>query len=201
MQSDKNGTRLILGSQSPRRKEILSYFSIPFQQVTSSFDEDSIRFHGQPEAYACAIAKGKADALHVKHPQEIILTADTVVFCKGKIYGKPNNESEAFQFFSELVGNWHTVYTGVVVRHGDKEYIKGEATQVLFNDLTSAQIKHYLSHAEWADKAGGYAIQAVGGLIVSRIDGCYYNVMGLPINTVHTLLNQVGIDLWNFIGH
>jgi septum formation protein len=200
MQSDNLEARLILGSQSPRRKEILSYFSIPFQQATSAFDENSVLFHGQPEAYACAIAKGKADALHAKYPDKVILTADTVVFCKGKIYGKPNNESEAYQFFSELVGTWHTVFTGVVVRYEDKEYIKGEATRVLFNDLTPDQIKHYLSRVEWADKAGGYAIQAVGGLIVSRIDGCYYNVMGLPINTVHTLLNQVGINLWNYIG-
>lgn len=190
---------LILGSQSPRRKEILGYFSIPFKQVSSSFDEDSIPFNGDPQEYVIAVSKGKAQDLSQKFSKEIILTADTIVFREGKIYGKPNNEEEALQTFLELVGKWHTVYTAVTVRQGEKEYSDCELTHVLFNALSPDQIKHYLKHVPWADKAGGYAIQKTGGLIVNRIDGCYYNVMGLPINTVHTLLKNVGIDLWNYL--
>lgn len=192
-------TRLILGSQSPRRREILSYFSLPFQQCTPPFDESSVPFRGEPESYARAISKGKADALLSKFPNNVILTADTIVFRENKVYGKPPTEADAFRMFSELVGKWHTVVTGVTIRYGNDVYEQSESTRVLFNELTDAQIRHYMTRIEWADKAGGYAIQMAGGLIVNRIEGCYYNVMGLPINTVHTLLKYVGIDLWDYL--
>lgn len=192
-------TRLILGSQSPRRKEILSYFSLPFEQVAGSFDEDSVKFSGNPTEYVCSLSKSKANALAPRFPDAIILTADTIVYREGKIYGKPADVEEAFRSLSELVGKWHTVYTGVTVQFGKEEFHQAEATRVSFNDLNTEQIRHYLARSHWADKAGGYAIQLVGGLIVSKIDGCYYNVMGLPVNTVHTLLKNVDVDLWNYI--
>lgn len=191
--------RLILGSKSPRRQEILSSFTLSFEQVAPSFDEDSIPFTGDPEKYVTTISKGKANQLAARYPDAIILTADTTVYREGKIYGKPIDEEDAFRSLSELVGKWHTVYTGVSVQFGKKEYHQVESTRVLFNELSPDQIRHYLLRMHWADKAGGYAIQLVGGLIVKRIEGCYYNVMGLPINTVHTLLKHVNIDLWNFI--
>lgn len=191
--------RLILGSQSPRRQEILSSFSLPFEQVSPSFDEDSVPFEGDPEKYVCAVSKGKANTLSLQFPDAIILTADTIVYREGKVYGKPTDVQHAFQTLSELVGKWHIVYTGVTVQQREREYHQAEATRVLFNDLNPDQIRHYISRLHWADKAGGYAIQLVGGLIVKRIEGCYYNVMGFPINTVHTLLKHVGIDLWNHI--
>lgn len=190
---------LILGSQSPRRREILSYFSLPFEQVSSSYDEESVPFFGNPEAYVSAISKGKASALLPRFPNDIILTADTIVYKNGKVYGKPLSEAEAINSFSELAGAWHTVYTGVTVQRGGESYEQVEATRVLFNALNLEQIRHYISRIEWADKAGGYAIQMAGGLIVNRIEGCYYNVMGLPINTVHALLKRVGIELWDYI--
>ncbi len=191
--------RLILGSQSPRRKEILSYFNIPFEQAAPPFDEDSIPFTGNPIDYVCSLSKGKANSLVHLDESAVILTADTIVFRDGKIFGKPANQEEAFHTLSELVGQWHTVYTGVTVKQGDKEFYQAEATRVQFNNLSAEQIQHYLLRTHWMDKAGGYAIQRGSGLIVSRIDGCYYNVMGLPINTVHTLLKHVQIDLWDFI--
>lgn len=189
---------LILGSQSPRRKEILSYFSLPFTQVASSFDEGSIPFRGEPKEHVRALSKGKAESLASQFPQSIILTADTIVFRKGKIYDKPKNIEEAYQTLSELVGEWHTVYTGVTVQKEGKAFHQVEATQVLFNPLTQEQMGHFLAKTEWADKAGGYAIQGRGGLIVRKIDGCYYNVMGLPINAVENLLKHFGIELWDY---
>lgn len=191
--------QFILGSQSPRRKEILSYFSLPFEQQAAPFDEDTIPFSGDPIAYVSTLSQGKANALVPLYPHAVILTADTLVFREGKIYGKPSNEEEAFRTLSELVGEWHTVFTGVTVQRDNEEYHQVEATRVLFNALNADQIRHYLARSTWADKAGGYAIQRGGGLIVNRIEGCYYNVMGLPINTVHTLLKYVDIDLWNYI--
>lgn len=191
--------QIILGSQSPRRKEILSYFSLPFIQVSPSFDEEAVPFQTKPEEYVCTLSQGKAASLSHQYPEALIITADTIVFRTGKIYGKPSNDEEAFASLSELVGKWHTVYTGVTVQQGNKVASQTEATQVLFNGLNPEQVRHYIARTDCADKAGGYAIQMAGGLIVRKIDGCYYNVMGLPINTLAFLLKRFGISLWDYL--
>jgi septum formation protein len=191
--------QLILGSQSPRRKEILSYFSLPFEQVTPDFDEDTVLYSGDPEDYVCTISKSKADSLIPYYPEAIILTADTTVWKDGKNYGKPRSLEEAYQYLTELQGQWHSVFTGVTVRKGKQEFNKAEQTKVLFNPLTPDQIRHYNAKLHWSDKAGGYSIQMGGGLIVRRIEGCYYNAMGFPINTVRELLNHIGIELWDYL--
>lgn len=189
-------TRLILGSQSPRRKEILGYFNIPFELASPPFVEESVLFQGDPGAYVLEISKGKAESLSHLYPHAVILTADTSVFCNGKIYNKPSDEQEAFQFLSELSGKWQSVFTGVTVKSGSKEYQDFDETRVLFNELTPEQIRHFVEKQIWVGKAGGYTIQSIGSLLVRRIDGCYYNVTGLPVNTLHRLLKKVGIDLW-----
>jgi len=191
--------RFILGSQSPRRKEILSHFDLPFEQVGSDFIEESVPFQGDPAAYAQAIANGKSDTLFPLFPQAIIVTADTVVYRNGKTYGKPRDREESFAFLRELAGQCHSVYTAMTVRHQHKIFQAVEETRVYLNDLTDEQIWTYQENVHWADKAAGYAIQLPGSLIVNRVEGCYYNVMGLPINTLRTLLGYVGIDLWKFL--
>lgn len=191
--------KFILGSQSPRRYEILSYFSIPFEQMNSDFDEETITFTGDPQAYAKEIAYGKAVSLSSKYPEAIILTADTVVYKDGKIFGKPQNKDEAFRTLTALSDSWHSVFTAVTVVSKGQFYEGSEETKVLFNFLTATQIERYLEALHWADKAGGYAIQLAGSLIVRRIEGCYYNVVGLPIYTVYKLLNKAGIDLWDYL--
>lgn len=186
---------LILGSNSPRRKEILGYFSLPFVQASPDFDEDSIPFHGNPEDYVCQLSKSKADSLSTTFPDDIILTADTIVLRDGKIYDKPTSREEAFKSLSQLVGKWHSVYTGVTVAQGTTSYQLAEETRVLFNPFTSQEIDHYLSKTKWEDKAGGYGYQNEGCLIVRKIEGCYYNVIGLPINATATLLKRFRIHL------
>lgn len=190
---------LILGSQSPRRFEILSFFNLPFIQVSPTFDEDAIIFNGDPIAHGSFLAKGKADSLSHHYTKNIIITADTIVFKDGKSYAKPQNEQEAFQFLKELSGGWHEVYTAVCLRYEEKSFELVEKTGVLFNALTEEQMHTYYQSLSYQDKAGGYSIQGAGGLIVKKIDGCYYNVMGLPINSVRQLLLHVGIDLWNHL--
>lgn len=190
--------RIILGSQSPRRKEILSFFNLPFEQAKPDFDEESIRFYRDPIKYVMSLAEGKARALQKSYPHDIILAADTIVYRKGKVYNKPKDEHEAYTMLSELVGKWHSVFTGVALLKDDTMHSGWEETRVLFNSLTDDEIRHYHQKIHWADKAGGYAIQMAGGLIVKKIDGCYYNCMGLPINTMHTLLKRCGIELWNY---
>lgn len=191
--------QLILGSQSPRRKEILSFFSFPFEAATSNFDEDSVPFHGDPKAFVCEIAQGKAQALAPRFPNDLILTADTTVYKDGKNYGKPVNAEEAFQALTELAGQWHSVFTGVTLISNNQLWSTYEETRVLFNPLTPEEIRHYHKKLHWSDKAGGYAIQMAGGLAIKKIDGCYYNAMGLPINSVRKLLLNVNIDLWDYL--
>ncbi|KAF3362044.1 hypothetical protein PHSC3_001355 [Chlamydiales bacterium STE3] len=191
--------RLILGSQSPRRKEILNYFSLPFEQISSKFDEESVAFDQDPAHYALQIAEGKANALSALYPEATILTADTVVFKAPHCYGKPQDEKQAFKMLKELHGNWHSVFTAVVLHYQHRTFSGVEETKVQFNSLSDTQIHQYIEALHWADKAGGYAIQLAGSLIVKKIEGCYYNVLGLPINVVASLLKKANIDLWDHL--
>ncbi len=190
--------KLILGSNSPRRKEILGYFNLPFEVRPSNFDEDSLPFEGDPVAYVRALANGKAKAIKSEE-HEIVLTADTIVYRDGKVYGKPSSGAEAFSTLKELVGTWHTVYTGITLKRGKDLWDDIEETRVLFNSPTDQQLEAYHTSLHCTDKAGGYAIQEAGALMVRSIEGCYYNVMGLPINGVHKLLSQVGVSLWDHL--
>lgn len=190
---------LILGSQSPRRQEILNFFNIPFKQVSPIFDEDNVAFDNHPQEYVQILAKGKADSLASQFSKAMILTADTIVYQDGKIYGKPKDLQEAFEFLKELSGKWHSVFTGLTIIFNGKNFQTWEETKVLFNSLTEKQIKQYHQALACFDKAGGYMIQGAGSLIVNRIEGCYYNVVGLPINALNSLLKQAGIDLWQHL--
>jgi len=198
-QTREDRMRIILGSQSPRRSEILSYFSIPFFQVHSSFDEDLVHFEGDPVKYAMTLSEKKAESLVGQFPQEIILTADTIVYFENQIFNKPKNYEEAFRTIALLSGKMHRVFTSVTVRQGSVYHSGIEETKIFFNSLTHEEIHKYLSATSHLDKAGSYAIQKTGSIIVQRIEGCYYNVMGLPINTVRRLLNKFGVDLWNYL--
>ena len=191
--------KVILGSQSPRRVEILSFFSLPFEQKSSSFDEDSIPFNGNPHDYVCILSKEKAQVLAKNYPEAVIITADTTVFFNGKIFNKPADENEGVKFFTELSGNWHSVFTGVTVSKGNQSFTDAEETRVLLNPLTKQQINKFHTACHCADKAGGYSIMNTGSIIVKKIEGCYYNVTGLPVNTLQKLLLNVGIDLWDYI--
>ena len=190
---------MILGSSSPRRREILNYFSLPFEQIPSDFDEDTVIFGGDPQKYACTLAEKKAEVLAERFPEDWILTADTIVYFKGKLYNKPKDASEAFQFLSELSGNWHQVFTALTIQKGAVRHTAIEETKILFHPLTPQQIRAYHEHCSCLDKAGGYAIQQGGCVIVASIVGCYYNVMGLPVNTLQQVLLKAGIDLWKFL--
>jgi septum formation protein len=191
--------QLILGSASARRREILNYFSIPFRQVPSDFDEESVVFDGDPQKYALTLAKKKANVLASQFPDELILSADTVVFFQNRLYNKPRDAAEAFQFLSELAGNWHQVYTALTIQKGEIVHSAIEETKILFHPLSAEQIHKYHAHIHFLDKAGGYAIQQCGSIVVASIVGCYYNVMGLPVNALKNLLKKMDIDLWNYL--
>ncbi len=189
--------RIILGSQSPRRKEILGYFSLPFDQIPSSFDEETVSFQGDPVSYATELSSKKAQSLAEKYPSDLIISADTVVFFEGAIYNKPKDQEEAFSMLKKFSGKWQQVFTAHTVQKGDLAYSGFEETKILFNPLTDEQIRLYHGCFPNLDKAGAYAIQHAGSILVSRIEGCYYNVMGLSVNTLNKLLKQFGLDLWS----
>ncbi|SRR5581483_595925 len=191
--------RLILGSQSPRRKEILNFFSIPFIQIPSSFDEEIVVFKGDPVQYALELSAKKAETLAKKYPHDLIVSADTVVFFEGNIYNKPKDENEAFSMLKKFSGKWQQVYTAHTVQKNTETYSGFEETKILFNPLTDEQIRLYHNHCPALDKAGAYAIQHSGSILVSKIDGCYYNAMGLSVNTLRELLIKFGINLWMYL--
>lgn len=191
--------QLILGSQSPRRKEILSFFDIPFKQSISNFDENSIPFKGNPAQYVCQLSKGKADTLKTVYPNAAIIAADTIVYHGESIFGKPRDMEEAFQIISTLSGQWHSVFTGITLQKGHEQFHKSEETKVLFNSLKPDEIRSYLNRYHWEDKAAGYGVQMGGGLLIKKVEGCFYNVMGLPINALRELFQKIGIDLWQHI--
>lgn len=190
---------VILGSTSPRRREILNFFSIPFTQENPDFDESQVLFEKDPASFVMEVARRKALCLSERYPNEVILTADTTVFHQNRLFMKPESMQEAHGMLRELCGKWHQVFTGVCVFKGKDCFLDVDETKVLFHDLTDSQIHNYHEHFLPLDKAGGYAIQKGGSLIVKRIEGCYYNIMGLPINTVRKLLLKAGIDLWDHL--
>jgi len=187
---------LILGSTSPRRKEILGYFNIPFTIASPLFEEDDHPFQGNPENYVREIAEGKTLSLTGKLKDNIIICADTTVFLNDRIYLKPTDYMQAFEMLKDFSNKTQTVYTAVAVAKNGQLKSEVEATDVTFNLLTDEQIHAYLKRIHWEDKAGAYTIQGIGSLIVKKINGCYYNVTGLPVNTLHRCLLHFGIDLW-----
>lgn len=190
---------LILGSQSEARKRILNYFSLPFVQIPSHFAEESIPFLGDPKQYAQSLALKKAEALCKQYPDRLVLTADTVVSFNNKVYNKPVDKEHAHAMLKDLGGHCHNVITAVAVRLNDKIASECEETKVCFFPLSDEQIALYHQSCYCLDKAGGYAIQKGGSLIISKIDGSYDNVMGLPLNATRLLLLQFGIDLWDYL--
>jgi septum formation protein len=192
-------TPIILGSTSPRRKEILGFFNVPFIQVSPPFDELSVPFDGDPAQYALEIARGKAVSLAPLYPSHAILTADTVVYCNGKPYAKPADDAEALAMLTELAGKWQSVFTGMTLKTPTQEEVFVEETRVLFHAATPQQLEHYHKGIPCLDKAGAWAIQGAGSIIAERVEGCWYNAMGLSIAGLRHLLGLVDIDLWNHL--
>lgn len=190
---------LILGSSSPRRRAILSEYGIPFSVASPPFDERAFVHDGSPEELAIRLAEEKGAALAGECAGEPILTADTLVVMDGKVYSKPDDLAHAMTMLMELCGRTHHVLTGVSVRMNDEVHSAVEQTRVTLTPLTSEQIERYHAAIHPLDKAGAYAIQGRGGIIVREIVGNFDNVMGLPMHTVFNLLHPLGIDLWDYV--
>jgi septum formation protein len=165
--------------------------------IVSHFDEDTHPFDGNPSQYVSELSQQKSLAINAPHPDSLILTADTAVYLDGVIYNKPKERDDARRILKTLNGKTHTVYTGVTLRQGERMITEYAATDVEFITLTDRELEIYLDKVDWKDKAGAYAIQGHGALLVKGIKGCYYNVKGLPIHCVTALLLQFGVDEWD----
>jgi len=191
--------KLVLASTSPRRIEILSFFSLPLITSSPNFEENNPSYIEDPAKYSREIAEKKALSVKEKFPKSPILAADTIVYAKGKLFTKPKDAKNAYKILKELSNSTHSVFTGICVIDGDKLYSDTEETKITFHNLTDKQIQTYHNHFYFQDKAGGYIVQKAGSIIIKQMAGCYYNVMGLPINTTRELLSKVGIDLWDYL--
>ncbi len=191
--------RLILASGSPRRKELLARIGIPFDVMVSGIDE-SLGDHDHAETFALAMSQGKARdiaaRLSVGELREgcLILAADTVVAKGGHILGKPVGRADTERMLRLLSGCWHEVITGMTLLRPDtgEERSVAEITRVKFRELDETLIQRYADTGEPADKAGAYGVQGFGAVLVERIEGDYYNVMGLPVQRLSTLLESLG---------
>ena len=182
-------TNLVLASQSPRRKELLATLGIPFTVMPSQIDE--IPEHGElPEAFVIRIARDKGIEVASRVKQSVVLSADTIVTIDQEILGKPLDKEDALGMLRKLSGRCHFVYTAVCLINQPKgETLEGvEKTSVWFDPLTDEQILDYIQREDVMDKAGAYAIQGYAGVYIPRIEGNYFNVMGLPLPLVHKLL-------------
>lgn len=177
--------KIILASQSPRRKQLLEWAEIPFEVIVKETDESFPEGMGV-EDVPVHIAKQKALAVQNSFsPDSIIIAADTIVVLKNRIIGKPKNREEAIRILADLSGQKHIVITGVAIIQGKKEITFADSTDVYFHDLTQQQIEFYIDKYKPYDKAGAYAIQEWIGVVgIKSVNGDFYNVMGLPVSRV-----------------
>lgn len=187
---------IILASASPRRAELLNRLGVNFKVVPSLVEEPP-EDGAEPRQLALKRAGGKAAAVAGRYPQGLVLAADTVVWCDGRVLEKPRAITEARAMLQFLAGREHLVFTGVAL-HLEASGLHQEdvvVTRVRFRSLSHKEIEAYLATGEPLGKAGGYGIQGYGALLVAGIEGCFYNVVGLPLARLGEMLESFGVDL------
>lgn len=191
METTVSQARLILASGSPRRRELLAYFGLPFAVIPSDAEENA---QGPGLERVAALARLKGTEVARRYPALPVLSADTLVCVDDLVLGKPADAEDAVKMLRLLSGRWHSVYTGTCLRTPDGQLReKVDTTRVKFRTLHAAEIDRYVATGEPMDKAGAYAMQEIGGLFVERIDGSPTNVIGLPLAVVASLLQAAGL--------
>lgn len=199
MEKEMKKASMILASASPRRKEILSSLGVNFSILVADTDEKcDIR---EPVAYAEELARRKGQAAYkiTNEKGSIILSADTIVVCDGEILGKPKDRDDAIRTITKLSGKTHSVITGIGVTLDGVTSVSHSETLVRVDDIPQEEIERYVDSGDPMDKAGAYGIQGAFSRWISGIDGCYFGVVGLPINCLANLFKQVsGKELTDF---
>lgn len=187
--------KLILGSASPRRKELLAQLGlVPDAILPPDIDEDPKR--GElPRPYCARLAREKAAAV-VAGADDVVLCADTTVALGRRILGKPRDAAEAAEFLIALGGRRHEVITAVAVKRGERVWVKESVSAVKMKRLSDAELNAYLAGGEWQGKAGGYAIQGAAGAFIPWISGSFTGIVGLPLAETAALLQAAGYPVW-----
>jgi septum formation protein len=183
--------RLILASASPRRSELLRNAGIAFEIDPAHIPEQP-QPGEKPLEYAQRLARDKARSVYGRHPDALVLGADTVVVVDDHLLEKPANAEDASRMLRLLAGRAHQVITGVSLQGRDLERTEAESTEVTFAAMSNQEIAEYIASAEPMDKAGAYGIQGMASRWVTRIEGCYFNVVGLPVARVYRMLRDLG---------
>ena len=185
----KHTMALILASGSPRRRELMSLITPDYTVITSDVDETKIAADS-PAHLAKALATAKARAVAEENPDDVVCGFDTVVECEGEVFGKPKDEADAVRMLRALSGREHRVHTGVCICRGRRAAATVETTVVHFSPIAEDDLCAYVRTPEPYDKAGAYAIQGHAALWCAGIEGCYYNIMGLPVHRTAQLLRE-----------
>ena len=185
--------KIYLGSNSPRRKELLSGLGIDFEVRTLPDIDESYPSHLKGGDIPLYISKEKADAYKpMLQPDELIITADTIVWLNDEVLGKPHDRDEAIGMLRKLSGNTHEVFTGVTLTTAEDQHSFYAETKVTFAQLSNQEITHYVDRYQPFDKAGSYGVQEwIGFIGVERIEGSYFNVMGLPVQRLYQELKKL----------
>jgi septum formation protein len=184
--------RIILASQSPRRRELLALIGVAHEVMPADINED-VRAGEEAVAYTERLAREKASVIAAKHPEAYVIAADTTVVVDGDILGKPADVADAKAMIRRLSGRAHTVCTGIAVAHGDRTVSAVEQVGVTFRELSDVEIAAYVATGEPMDNAGAYGIQGWGATIVERVDGDYFSVMGLGLRRLVALFELLGV--------
>ena len=185
--------QLILASASPRRKALLSLFGIPFTVRAADIDE-TMDPEKPPFDEVARVSRSKALAVS-RGEEDIVIAADTIVVCQGKVLGKPHSEDEAASMLRLLSGRDHQVMTGCTILFGDRAETFTEVTSLHFRPLSEKEIQKYVQSGEPMDKAGAYGIQGGAALFCEKLEGDYYNVMGLPVCRLYETLCRTGPEV------
>lgn len=188
---------IVLASQSPRRQELLRKMGIRDFRTMSLDVDESYPAGLSPEETVVYISRKKSDAAAaLVSSDDLVITADTMVFLDNDRLGKPHDEAAALQMLTKLSGRCHTVCTGVTVRRGETVEVFSVSTDVYFRACEEYELRAYIATGEPLDKAGAYGIQGLGSLFVEKIDGDFYNVMGLPVERLGRTLARFGVKLF-----
>lgn len=185
---------VILASASPRRRELLALIFGDFRVLPSEFEESLVPSELAPADHVVYSASAKARDVAARAADSLVIGADTIVVVDGEILGKPADEADAARMLRALSGRTHEVYTGITVILGDTERTGVERTEVAFRELSDETISRYIASGEPMDKAGAYAIQGKGAVLIKCISGCYPNVVGLPLYRLSALLGEFGVE-------
>jgi septum formation protein len=188
--------KIILASGSPRRRELLKSLGVNFEVKPSEIDESINNITDKPFNEAKILAYKKAKDIAKDLELGLVIGADTIVYYDGKIYGKPKDDNDAFEILSLLSGNVHQVITAISIIdcQTKKEHTDFEISNVKFSTLSKDRINSYIKTGEHTDKAGAYGIQGKGALFVENISGCYFNIVGLPLNKLDKMMNKFSVN-------